>query len=134
MQVKRTIDVPQAPVTMEGAAGCRVRWLVGTNDQAPNFAMREFELDPGGHTPRHFHPYEHEIYVLQGEGVIMDGDQQRQLRAGDVVFVAPDDVHQFHNTGTSQFKMLCLIPNSAADKTVTVVPECGLEPVASASK
>ncbi len=131
MQVKRSTDVPQAPVTMEGAAGCRVRWLVGTNDQAPNFAMREFELDPGGHTPRHFHPYEHEIYVLQGEGVIVDGDQQRPLRAGDVVYVAPDDVHQFRNTGASQFRMLCLIPNSAADKAVTVVPECGLEPVKS---
>jgi len=128
MQVKRSVDVAQTPVTMEGASGCRVRWLVGTNDQAPNFAMREFELDPGGHTPRHFHPYEHEIYVLEGEGVIVDGDQQRPLRPGDVVFVAPDDVHQFRNTGTTPFKMLCLIPNSAADKAVTVVPECGLEP------
>ena len=129
MQVKRTADVPQADVTMEGAAGCRVRWLVGTSDNAPNFAMREFELEPGGHTPRHFHPYEHEIYVLQGEGAILDGDKERPLRPGDVVLVNPDDVHQFRNTGSTPFKMLCLIPNSAADKTVTVVPECGLEPV-----
>lgn len=112
---------------MEGAAGCRVRWLVGEQDQAPNFAMREFELDPGGHTPRHFHPYEHEIYVLQGEGAIVDGDQERPLRPGDVVYVAPDDVHQFRNTGKALFRMLCLIPNSATGKTVTVVPECGLE-------
>jgi hypothetical protein len=42
--------------------------------------------------------------------------------------VAPDDAHQFKNTGSVPFKMLCLIPNSAADKKVTVVPECGLEP------
>jgi quercetin dioxygenase-like cupin family protein len=128
VQIKRTQEVPQAPVTMEGAAGCRVRWLVGDADKAPNFAMREFELEPGGHTPRHFHPYEHEIYVLQGQGAIVDGDQERPLRPGDVVLVNPDDVHQFRNTGTTPFKMLCLIPNSAADKTVTVVPECGLEP------
>lgn len=128
MQIKRTVDVPQADVTMEGAAGCRVRWLVGTADQAPNFAMREFELEPGGHTPRHFHPYEHEIYVLAGEGAILDGDTERPLRPGDVVLVNPDDVHQFRNTGSGPFRMLCLIPNSAADKKVTVVPECGLEP------
>jgi quercetin dioxygenase-like cupin family protein len=128
MQVKHSVDVPQSDVAMEGAAGCRVRWLVGSADQAPNFAMREFELEPGGHTPRHFHPYEHEIYVLAGEGAVVDGDRERPLRPGDVVLVNPDDVHQFRNTGAVPFKMLCLIPNSAADKTVTVVPECGLEP------
>ena len=128
MQIKKSTDVPLADVTMDGAAGCQVRWLVGTNDAAPNFAMRQFELAPGGHTPRHMHPYEHEIYVLEGEGAIVDGDVSRPLRPGDVVYVAPDDVHQFRNTGSGAFKMLCLIPNSAADKTVTVVPECGLEP------
>ena len=128
MKIKPTAEVPQSDVTMEGAANCKVRWLVGTNDAAPNFAMREFELAPGGHTPLHFHPYEHEIYVLEGEGAIVDGDVERPLRPGDVVLVEPDDVHQFRNKGTNPFKMLCLIPNSAADKKVTVVPECGLEP------
>ena len=130
MQIKRTVDVPQADVTMEGAVGCRVRWLVGMADQAPNFAMREFELEPGGHTPRHFHPYEHEIYVLAGEGAVLDGDTERPLQPGDVVLVNPDDVHQFRNTGSEPMRFLCLIPNSATGKSVSVVPECGLEPKA----
>ena len=47
--------------------------------------------------------------------------------AGDVVFISPDDIHQFRNTGDSPLKFLCLIPNSATGKTVTVVPECGLD-------
>jgi quercetin dioxygenase-like cupin family protein len=128
MLIKHAEEVPQADVTMEGAAGCRVRWLIGEGDRAATFAMREFELEPGGHTPHHFHPYEHEIYVLQGEGCIVDGAFERPLRPGDVVYVAPDDAHQFRNTGNTPFKMLCLIPNSAADNKVTVVPECGLEP------
>jgi quercetin dioxygenase-like cupin family protein len=127
MKIKHCTGVALNDVTMEGAAGCKVRWLVGEADGAPNFAMRQFELEPGGHTPRHFHPYEHEIYVLEGEGAIFDGDHERPLRPGDVVLVAPDDVHQFRNTGSAPFKMLCLIPNSAADKKVTVVPECGIE-------
>ena len=77
MKIKHNAEVPLNDVTMEGAAGCKVRWLVGEADAAPNFAMRQFELEPGGHTPRHFHPYEHEIFVLEGEGVIVDGDEQR---------------------------------------------------------
>ena len=127
MQVQRAAEVTQQAVDMEGAAGCQVRWLVGENVQAPNFAMREFEVAPGGHTPRHRHPYEHEVYVLSGIGAIVDGDQERPLAAGDVVYVAPDDVHQFKNTSSTPLKFLCLIPNSATGKQVTVVPECGVE-------
>jgi quercetin dioxygenase-like cupin family protein len=128
MQVKKITDVPAADVTMEGASGCRVRWLIGEGEKAPNFAMREFEVAPGGHTPQHFHDYEHEVYVLAGRGEIVDGDCRRPLAAGDVVFVAPNDVHQFCNTGPEPMRFLCLIPNSATGKNVTVVPECGLEP------
>ena len=127
MKIKQAKDVPQNAVNMEGAAGCQVQILVGNEEQAPNFVMRQFEVAPGGHTPRHFHPYEHEIYVVEGNGVIVDGDKELPLRQGDVVFVAPDDVHQFKNTSDSPLKFLCLIPNSATGKQVTVVPECGLE-------
>ena len=126
MQVKKTTEVPASDVTMEGASGCRVRWLIGEGEKAPNFAMREFEVAPGGHTPKHFHDYEHEVYVLAGRGEIVDGDRRRPLAPGDVVFVAPNDVHQFCNTGAEPMRFLCLIPNSATGKNVTVVPECGL--------
>jgi quercetin dioxygenase-like cupin family protein len=128
MQIKNRERVPSTDVTMEGAAHCKVRWLIGDRDQAPNFAMREFEVAPGGHTPKHFHDYEHEIYVLGGRGVVVDGSVERPLAAGDVVLVAPNDVHQFRNTGGEPLRFLCLIPNSAAGQNVTVVPECGLEP------
>lgn len=127
MQLKKLTEVPANEVTMEGAAGCRVRWLIGDKDHAPTFAMREFEVAPGGHTPRHFHDYEHEVYVLAGKGTIVDGDRELPLAAGDVVFVAPNDVHQFRNTGSEPMRFLCLIPNSATGKNMTVVPECGLE-------
>jgi quercetin dioxygenase-like cupin family protein len=102
--------------------------LIGEGDQAPNFAMREFEVAPGGHTPKHFHDYEHEVYVLSGHGAVIDGDTQRPLKQGDVVLVAPNDVHQFRNTGAEPMRFLCLIPNSATGRSVTVVPECGLQP------
>lgn len=127
MRIQNYEEVENNQVAMEGASGCQVRWLVGEQDKAPNFAMRQFEVEPGGHTPKHFHPYEHEVFVLKGNGVILDGDVERPLAEGDVVYVAPDDVHQFRNTGTEPMQFLCLIPNSATGKQVTVVPECGIE-------
>lgn len=128
MKLKKSSDVPKNSVTVEGAADCQVQILVGGDDRAPNFVMRKFEVAPGGHTPKHFHGYEHEIYVLEGHGTVVDGDEEKPLAAGDVLLVEPDDVHQFKNTGGTPLKFLCLIPNSATDKNVTVVPECGLEP------
>lgn len=127
MKVTNTQDVEQQQVNMEGSQGCTVRWLVGQADGAPNFAMRQFEVAPGGFTPRHHHPYEHEVFVLEGDGVVFEGDHPHPLRAGDVILVKPDEVHQFRNTGSTPMKFLCLIPNSAANKQVTVVPECGTE-------
>jgi len=127
MKVCHHEQVESKPVEMEGADGCRVRWLIGEGDGAPNFAMRHFEIEPGGHTPRHHHPYEHEVYVLEGNGLVYEGDQERTLRAGDVIYVAPDEVHQFRNTGEATMKFLCLVPHSAAQGKVSVVPECGVE-------
>jgi quercetin dioxygenase-like cupin family protein len=127
MKVNHYETVLQQPVEMEGSSGCKVRWLLGEGDAAPNFAMRQFEVAPGGYTPRHSHPYEHEVFVLEGEGVVFEDNRSHTLKAGDVVLVRPDEVHQFRNTGDQPLKFLCLVPNSATGKKVTVAPECGVE-------
>jgi quercetin dioxygenase-like cupin family protein len=128
MKVRHNTEVEAQAVEMPGASNTQVRWLIGQREGAPNFAMRQFEIEPGGYTPRHQHDYEHEIYVLEGNGVAVAGDRAHPLKPGDVVYVTPNDVHQFRNTGETTLKMLCLIPNSATSKQVTVVPECGVEP------
>jgi quercetin dioxygenase-like cupin family protein len=120
-------EIELKPVEMEGSTNTKIRQLVGANVGAANFAMRMFEIEPGGHTPRHQHDYEHEIYVLEGEGVVFEGNTQHQLQPGDVVYVHPNDIHQFRNRGSSTMKILCFIPNSATGKEVKVVPECGVE-------
>jgi len=127
MKVNASEAVLSKPVEMPGAHACSVRWLLSESDGTPTFAMREFEVAPGGYTPRHSHDYEHEVFILSGSGVVSEGDKQHKLTAGDVVFVQPNEVHQFRNTGSQPMRFLCLIPNSATGKTVTVAPECGTQ-------
>ena len=50
-----------------------------------------------------------------------------RVEANDVIFVQPNEVHQFRNTGERPMRFLCLIPNSAAGKSVKVAPECGVQ-------
>lgn len=124
MIVQNTSAVELQKVTMEGSDGCQVRWLLSRDEGAPNFAMRQFEVAPGGYTPLHHHPYEHEVYVVEGEGVVIENDQPHAIRAGDVILVKPDEVHQFRNPSNSTLKFLCLIPNSADQRQGSQQPEC----------
>jgi len=93
------------------ASNVKVRWLITKDMGAPNFAMRLFEVTPGGFSPLHTHPWEHEVFILEGEGVLFDGETATPFKRNDVVFVAPDEWHQFKNAGKQTLKFLCLIPH-----------------------
>ena len=124
MRITHCEKVEQQTVLMKGARGCTVRWLISDCDGADNFAMRQFEVAPVGHTPLHTHPYEHEVYVLEGNGVVVEGDQEHPIAAGDVVLVCPDELHQFKNPNARTLRFLCMVPNSALGPQSLVQPEC----------
>jgi hypothetical protein len=46
MKVNHSNQIEAANVQMQGAEGCRVRWLIDDADGAPHFAMREFTVGP----------------------------------------------------------------------------------------
>jgi quercetin dioxygenase-like cupin family protein len=93
-----------------GASKLKVRWLITKETGAKSFAMRLFEMEPGGYSPLHAHPWDHEVFILRGDGVVFDGEKATRFKAGDVVFVAPEEQHQFKNNGKKRLKFLCLIP------------------------
>ena len=97
---------------MPGASGVSMRLMVGREDGAPNFALRLFEVAPGGHTPQHAHNYEHEVMVLAGRGEVVDGSESnlRAVQAGDVLFIPANHTHQFRNPGREALKFVCLVP------------------------
>lgn len=110
MKVKPISEHEQTAVTMPGASGAKMRMLVGPAEHATNFHMRHFEVAPGGFTPHHQHDYEHEIVILRGEGVARSAQGDRPLHPGDIVWVPPNELHQFLNTGAQPLEFICLIP------------------------
>lgn len=95
---------------MPGAKGARMRVLIGPEENAPTFYMRHFEVEAGGCTPHHQHPYEHEIIVLKGSGTARSAAGDRPFKTGDIIYVAADEVHQFCNTSGEPCEFICLIP------------------------
>jgi quercetin dioxygenase-like cupin family protein len=106
-------EVETRPVDMEGVRGVRMALMVGREHGAPHFSLRQFEVDPGGHTPRHSHDYEHEVYIVEGGGTVLLNGEERPIRAGDVIYVPADHEHQFRagpGTGGAGLRFLCLVP------------------------
>lgn len=110
-KVTHITQVPQEKVEMEGVKDAYIQWLISDKDGAPNFAMRRFVVKAGGYTPYHHHPYEHEVLVLSGQGQVKIGESIYNLHSGSVVFVPPDVMHQFRNTGDTDLEFICVIPN-----------------------
>lgn len=127
MKVVHYEQVPAADVDTQGAVGCRIRCLIGEADHAPSFTMRQFEIAPGGRTPKHAHAHEHEVFVFEGSGVVLEGEVERPIAAGAAVFVAPNEPHQFRNTGRGPLKFLCLIPHPLRSMPGPCVAACGCE-------
>jgi quercetin dioxygenase-like cupin family protein len=99
------------PVEMEGAEQVSMAWLLDAGKGAPSFAMRLFRIEPGGHTPRHRHSWEHEVYVVRGAGRVWSEGRWLPLEAGSFVLVLPDEEHQFASSENTELQFLCLIPN-----------------------
>ena len=103
-----------APVNAAGAVGVRIQWLVDDSRGAPCFAMRRFIIEPGGHTPRHQHDWEHEVYVLRGRGLLVTDEGEREIGPDMALLVEPNEVHQFLALPESSLEFLCMVPNGPA--------------------
>ena len=90
--------------------GVMMRVVIGPDEGAPYFTMRVFDVEPGHSTPHHSHWWEHEVFVLSGEGVVKTEDGYVHIGQGSTVFVPGGEMHQFQNRGDSVLRFICLIP------------------------
>ncbi len=100
----------EAEEVEEETENVKVRWLITKDIGAKNFAMRLFEIAPGGFTPLHEHPWEHEVFVLKGSGIVKSSTDEMEFKEGDVIFIPPNETHQFNNKSNESLEFLCLIP------------------------
>lgn len=99
------------PVDFTGSKNVMMRWLVGKQSGAKTYAMRHFDIGPGGIIPLHSHPEEHEIFVLEGEAKVLGDIEGLVAKKDDVIFVPSNLPHGYDNTeGSKSFRFICVIP------------------------
>jgi quercetin dioxygenase-like cupin family protein len=111
MKLKKTKDVKPEKVTAYGSTGTSIQWLWGKDDGVPHFTLRRFKILPNGKIGLHNHPEEHEIFILEGEGVVFnDSGYELQVVPQDVLYVPANELHGYRNTSEKEFVFLCTIP------------------------
>ena len=96
------------PKECEGSSKLKIRWL--NKEGSRNFAVRHIEIEPNGYSPYHSHSWEHEIFVLEGNGTAVGEKGAESISVGDLISVPGEEIHQIKNTGKSTLKILCMIP------------------------
>jgi len=110
--VRHEKEVPPADLSAEhDLKGVELRPLITEEEGAKNFSMRLFRLEPGGYTPFHVHGWEHEVFVIGGDGQVVGEKGTLPLEVGAAVYVPPEERHRFQ-AGEKGLVFLCCIPNT----------------------
>jgi quercetin dioxygenase-like cupin family protein len=114
--IHRTASSVRAETVAAGHGTVR-QVLIGP-DEAPNFALRRFIMDPGGGMPAHTNRVEHEQYVLRGRARIGIGDEVLEVAAGDVLYIPAGTPHWYEAQGEEPFEFLCVVPTTPDEITL----------------
>ena len=96
--------------------------LVGEGGEETPFHVRYFEVEPGGYTTLERHRHRHAVIVIRGRGSVRLGERIEGVEFGDVVYVAPDEPHQFRAGDDEKLGFLCVVA-AERDKPVAVAAD-----------
>ena len=83
--------------------------LIGNEESSPHFHLRYFAVQPGGYTSLDRHAHDHGVYIVHGRARLRLGDEEHVINAGDVVYIAGNEVHQFFTLGEEPLGFLCIV-------------------------
>ncbi|WP_424904584.1 cupin domain-containing protein, partial [Thermodesulfovibrio sp.] len=83
------------------------------------FELRYFEIAPGGCSSLEYHKHSHVVICLKGKGKVRLGKKNYILKYLDILYIAPNEIHQLINPFKEPFGFLCIV-DSQRDKPVEI--------------
>ena len=93
-----------------GTKGAEGKILIGSADGAQHFIIRYFRVEPGGWTALESHHHDHGVFILHGRARLLLGEEEVEVGPRDLIYIAPDEVHQLRPVGNDPLGFLCTIP------------------------
>jgi mannose-6-phosphate isomerase-like protein (cupin superfamily) len=98
------VDVPAAS---SGSATAGRAFTLAAGPEVGCASVTQFVgVIPPGRAPDHFHTYDEVVYVLEGEGELVIGDETAPLSPGTCVHLPARLVHCLANTGSGELRVL----------------------------
>jgi quercetin dioxygenase-like cupin family protein len=91
-------------------ADMRRHELIGPADGAPHYRVRYFEVPAGRTTTLERHEHDHGVVIQAGRARVTLGDERHEVGPGDVVYVAPNELHSFEALGDAPLGFICVAP------------------------
>jgi len=68
--------------------------LISLEDNPPTCTMTYSVIEPGKTSSHHIHPWEHEVYIIEGSGVLVCDGKEYPVKEGDGMFI-PGNVDHY---------------------------------------
>jgi len=74
-----------------------------------NTHTRYFEIEPGGYSSLEYHRHPHSVIIIRGSGSVVLDNQIHHLKIRDVIYIAPETIHQFHADNREHLGFICIV-------------------------
>lgn len=76
-----------------------------------NVETRYFEIQPGGYSSLEQHLHTHSVVIIRGSGSVILDNELLRVHEHDVVYIAPETIHQFHADNEEPLGFICVVDN-----------------------
>ena len=109
MIIKSINNVEVTEVNGDDIKDVKKQVLIGKDDGSDKMIMRLFTVQAGGNTPLHTHDFEHLVKIEKGSGIVIDSEGEHKIEPGMVIYVKPNEIHQFKNNSNEELQFTCTI-------------------------
>jgi mannose-6-phosphate isomerase-like protein (cupin superfamily) len=82
------------------------REFVGAEYGGVGICVIFVDAEPGRGPALHTHPYHELLIILEGQATLDDGNGKREVQAGEIVLIPPDQPHGFVNSGEERLRQI----------------------------
>jgi quercetin dioxygenase-like cupin family protein len=92
--------------------------LINADDGPDTCLLIYSVIEPGKTSSHHIHPWEHEVYILEGSGVLVCDGKEYPIKEGDVMYIPGNvDHYTLNNQSSGNIRRIEVNPLSSANGT-----------------
>ena len=107
--IVRNVDDPVVQETTYRAHGGGIARMVITSRFLKSMEFFAWAVLPAGNTiEEHVDPVEEVYFILQGGGLMKVGDEEREVKGWDAIWIPAGEPHRLINTGKEATYFICV--------------------------